>query len=405
MRLSATQSLGKVRCKAAAQELARIIDDDSTPPILIKKAIVALGQIGEPSAIPALQHALVLERMGVSFLSEASFALVQLGAVAVEPMLALLEDKDAAWIAWAKENNRATAGTYAKAAIVLGDLGDARAAPALSARLKYVDPDPLPSTSKLLTSAVRQFSADALGRLRNKEAAPAIAALVSTKENTDEDLSTFAANALVFIGDRSQAKGLVKAAASGAIRPRIPVLQAAALLGEPELAADIEAIAAKEKKGKAADCAKSMQELLQAPSADEKGACDKLAETIAATAAPLKAAAVCAKDAKDAEACWTKALGATEPLVRARAAYELGRLGAAAAVPTLIKTCADQDYNARLAAIRSSEWFLPVAAAKGALQAGARTLSVQLEAEQGRVHFVKVNEELKRLQWKLAHLQ
>ncbi len=404
VRLSATQSLGKVRCKAAAQELARMVDDESTPPILIKKAIVALGQIGEPSAIPALQHALVLERMGVSFLSEASFALVQLGAPAVEPMLALLEDKDAAWLAWAKEYNRATAGTYAKAAIVLGDLGDARAAPALLTRLKYLDPDPLPSTSKLLTSAVRQFAADALGRLRSKEAAPAIAALVSTKDNGDEDLSTFSANALVFIGDRAQAKGLVKAASSGAIRPRIPVLQAAALLGEPELAAEIEALAAKEKKGKPANCAKSMQELLQAPSADEKGACDKLAEAIAATAAPLKAAAACAPSGS-AEACWTKALTAEGPLVRARAAYELGRLGAAGAVPALIRACADQDYNARLAAIRSTEWFLPVAAAKPALQAGAKTLSAQLDAEQGRIQFVKVNEELKRLQWKLAHVQ
>jgi hypothetical protein len=194
----------------------------------------------------------------------------------------------------------------------------------------------------------------------------------------------------------------VKAAASGAIRPRVPVLQAAALLGEPELLAEIEAMAAKEKKGKAADCAKSMQELLQTPSADEKGACDKLAETIAATAAPLKTAAACAKDG---ERCWTKALSASDPLVRARASYELGRLGAASAVPALIKACGDQDYNARLAAIRSTEWLLPVAAAKGALQAGAKALAAQLEAEQGRVQFVKVNEELKRLQWKLAHVQ
>jgi HEAT repeat protein len=401
VRLSATQAVGRVRCKGAAAELSRMVDNESTPPLLIKKAIVALGLIGEPAAIPALEHALVLERMGVSFLPEASLALFQLGEPAVLPMIALLEDKDEAFAKWAREKNRAAAGTYAKAALVLGDLGDPRAVPALLAKLKYTDPDPLPATSRLLSSSVRQYCAEALGRLHVKDAAAPIFALVSTKDNGDEDLSTFAANALVSIGDRAQAKGLVKAGASGAIRARIPVLQAAALLGEAELAGELEKVAAAERKGRPAECARSVQEMTQAPAPEEKGACDRLADALAQLALPLKAAAEC----KDAKACWTGKLTAPDALVRARAAWELGRMGAAEAVPALLKACADPEAPARLAAASAVEALLPLPAAKGALQAGAATLAAQLDAEQGRVQFVKVNEELRRLQWKLAHVK
>src|SRR5438270_651212 len=166
----------KVRGKAV-QELRRLKANPVAPPILIKKAIVSLGQLGDPAAIPALMHGLVLERQGVSFLPESSFALFLIGPPAVEPLMKIAQDQDAAYVAWAKENNRAPAGTYAKAALVLGDLGDARAIPVLLEKLRYKDPDPLPGTARLLTNLVRQFAANALGRLRAREAAAAILAL------------------------------------------------------------------------------------------------------------------------------------------------------------------------------------------------------------------------------------
>jgi HEAT repeat protein len=401
VRLSAAQSLGLVHCKEAVSELARIVDDESSPPILIKKAIVSLGLIGDPAAIPSLEHALVLERLGVSFLSESSFALVEIGPPSVDPLLQLLEDKNPAWTAWAKENNRASAGTFAKAAIVLGDLGDQRAVPALLGRLKYTDPDPLPATSRLLTNVVHQFAADALGRLRVKEAAAPIAALVSTRDNSDEDLASFTANALVFIGDRAQARSLLKDGSAGAIRPRLAVLQAAALLGESALKKDLAALAAKERKGQPKDCAREVQEMLNAPVAEEKGACDKIGDAIASYGAPLDAAEACEKDPAT---CWAQKLSDKEPLVRARAAYELGRLQSPASVGPLLKACADGDLQARLAAIRGLEWVSGAAAAKGALKTGADSLARQLADEQGRVQFVKVNEELKRLQLRLSRL-
>src|SRR5260370_1101684 len=251
VRLSAVQALGLLHDKSAVPELARLVDDAAAPPLLIKKAIVSLGQIGDPAAIPALEHGLVLERQGVSFLPESSFALFLIGPPALEPLLKMAQDQDPAYLAWAKENNPAPAGTYAKAALVLGDLEDPRAVPVLLAKLKYVDPDPVPGTSRLLSNLVKQFAANALGRLRAKEAVAPILSLVTTKDAQDEDLTSFASEALVAIGDRAQAKDLVKKAQSGVLRLRLLAAQAAALLGAPALRKHRLRLPAREAQGSA----------------------------------------------------------------------------------------------------------------------------------------------------------
>ncbi len=405
VRLSAVQSLGLLHCKESVGELARMVDDASVPPLIIKKAVISLGQIGDAAAIPALEHAMVIEKQGVSFLSESSFALFLLGAPSVQPMLQLLTDGDAAWVKWAKENNRAASGTYAKAEIVLGDIGDKSAIPALTAKLSYTDPDPLPDTSRLLTGVVRQFAADALGRLRVKEAAAKIAALPKAEEPADEDLASFAANALVWIGDRTQAKELIKKAQKGAIRPRLALVQGAALLGDASLIKDVEALAAAERKGAVADCVKSAMAVTGAPNVDEKVACGKVADAFVALEAPLAAAQACsAGDASAQGTCWSGKMTDSSGLVRARAAYELGRFAQPSSVAALIKGCSDDDLNARLAAIRSLEWFLGAAPAQAQLKEAAGKLAAQLATEAGKVQFIKVDEELKRLQVKLARL-
>ena len=402
VRLSAVQALGKIRFgdPSAVQELARIVDDEAAPPILVKKAIVALGEIGDPAAIPALEHGLVLERQGVSFLPESSFALFLLGDKAVEPLLKIAQDQDAAYLAWAKENNRAPAGTYAKALLVLGDLGDARAVPALLQKLKYADSDPNPGTARLLSNLVRQFAANALGRLRAKDAAAPILALVQTKDPGDEDLVSFAVEALVWIGDRAQAKELAKRAQAGAIRSRLLAAQGVALLGEPQLGKDLLAIAAREEKGSAAGCQRQLGELgLSAD--DPKGACALVASRFSALGErPLLAASKCA----GAAACWAQELSDADSIVRARAAYELGRAQAAEAVPALVKACADPEPVVRVGAIRALEWLLPVAQAKASLKAAAPELARQLAAEAGSTQFLKTNEELRRLATRLSRL-
>src|SRR5438876_918267 len=57
VRVAAVEALGNVKAKDAVPELSHIVDDPTAPPLLIKRAVVALGEIGDPSAIPARSHA------------------------------------------------------------------------------------------------------------------------------------------------------------------------------------------------------------------------------------------------------------------------------------------------------------------------------------------------------------
>src|SRR6266850_4607045 len=326
VRLEAVQALGEVKFKEGVPELSLLVDDPSAPPVLVKRAVVALGQMGDPAAIPALQHALVLEQ------------------------------------------------------------------------LRYKDPDPLPGTARLLTNLVRQFAANALGRLRAKDAAAPILALVQTRDPQDFDLVSFCSEALVWIGDRAQAKEMMKRAESGDVRLRLVVAQAAALFADESLLQQFDALGARARKAPPAQCAREV-EALQIGEAKDK-ACELVAAQFEGPAVALEAAHAC----KDSAPCWLDKLKYTEPLLRSRAAYELGRLGAGDAVPSLVQAAGDQDLLARVAAIRALEWLLGVPAAQPQLKVAAEKLSAQLAAEQGRVQFVKVNEELRRLQARMAHL-
>ena len=91
-------------------------------------------------------------------------------------------------------------------------------------------------------------------------------------------------------------------------------------------------------------------------------------------------------------------------MVRARAAYELGRAGAAEAVGPLVKALGEEQLLVREAAARALDWLCAVPAAKGALKAAAAPIAAQLAAEQGKVQYQKVNEDLRRLQVKLLRL-
>jgi HEAT repeat protein len=410
VRVSAVQALGQLRFGGAVPELVHIVDEEATPPLLIKKAVIALGQIGDPAGIPALEHALVIEKQGVSFVAEASYALFSLGPAAVEPVLQLATDQDKAYLAWAKERNRAPAGTYAKAALVLGDLGDARAVPVLLGRLKYTDPEPNPPSARLLTNLVREFSADALGRLRAKEAVKPVLELLRTQDAQDERLVGFASNALVWIGERTAAPELIKRASSPApFRLRFLCAQAAALLGEAPLKASLLAAAAngKDKKPSRDECAMELTALQIGGDPAEGDACERLQQergkAFALLGAPLDAAQACGSGAA-ATACWKGKLADRVALVRARAAYELGRAGAIEAVAELAKAATDDDVTARLAAIRALEWMVPLQAARDSLKAAAPALQAQLAQETGKVQFVKVNEELRRLQARMSRL-
>jgi len=52
VRLEAVQALGAVKFKEAVPELSLLVDDPAAPPLLLKKAVIALGQIGDRRGFP-----------------------------------------------------------------------------------------------------------------------------------------------------------------------------------------------------------------------------------------------------------------------------------------------------------------------------------------------------------------
>jgi HEAT repeat protein len=393
------RALGTLADPRATPALSKLVDDPTAPPAVIGKALLALGQIGDPAALPALLHGLCLEPNRVSLLSESSLALVMIGAPAVEPLLQIAEEKNPAYISWAREQGRKTADVYARVALVLGDLGDARAVPALRKKLKYVEPAASAAAARPLTNLVRMFAASALGRLRAVEAAKEVQALVSTTDDEDEGLSTAAAEALVWIGDRSQARELLAKSKAGKLRLRLLAAQSAALFGEPRLGRDILELAMKEAKGAQPACLAELR-ALNLPEVDPARACDLVATQFGELSHPLEAARVCASDVP----CWLPKLRDQDPVVRARAAYELGRAGAANAVSELTKATADEQVLVRIAAARALEWLSAVPAARADLKIASRALAQRLSPGSATGASMQVDEDLRRLQLKLSRL-
>lgn len=392
VRLAAIEALGKLRSREAVPELSHVVDEPSAPPMVVKRALAALGQIGDPAGIPALLHGLVLERQGVSFMPESSFSLFAIGKPSVEPLLKIAQDQDPAFLTWAKENDRPAAGTYAKVAKVLGDIEDGRAIPVLLAKLKYADPDPQPGTAKLLSDLVRGFAAEALGRLGAKEAAAPVQALISVKD--EGDLPQLASEALVWIGDRAQAKELLKKAQTAGPRTRQALAEAAGLLGEPSLAKELQSLAAR-VAGKGL-CSKELAELGQPES--EKP-CEALAKPLREAASALAAAKEC-----ETQDCWMKKLSDAQSAVRARAALELGRLGAIQAAMPLADAAASEDLLVRAAAMRALDWLAKDPRARTQLVEAAGKLRKELEQDEGKSRFGAADEDLRRLAFKLSRL-
>src|SRR5437762_14300583 len=135
------------------------------------------------------------------------------------------------------------------------------------------------------------------------------------------------------------------------------------------------ALALRGPKQPQANCVKQLNELTM-PGFDPRTACDLLATQFGELSKPLEAARVCASDVP----CWLPKLTDQDPVVRARAAYELGRAGAAEAVPQLVKACGEEQLLVRQAAVRALDWLTAVPAAKAGLKAASPSLVAQLSA-------------------------
>jgi HEAT repeat protein len=377
VKLEAVEALGMLRETTAVEPLMVIATDDNQEPFIAKKAIIALGRIGDPRAVPAIEKMLFRERSGISFYPQASFAVFQIGEPAATPLIALLEGRDKDMEKWAEENKIIPEALFAKTAQVLGDIGDPRAEKALIARLHYNEGD-----FKLL---VRSAAAESLGRMRDKAAAPVIAGLLIEEEANIRDSY---GRALVMIGDPSVLPALLKAAQTGSWDAREGSIHAYANLAPGKELANIQKLAQ-------AEPARWIKECTDA--GNEKPECEKVwpahQKQLDAHLARLKAAADCNEDLT----CWEGKLKDPNGAVRERAAWQLGHLGKAQAIPALIANLQDEDLYARFATVTALSWLLALPDGKPQAQAANDKLHAILDQEEGKQYYIKVDEDLRRL--------
>lgn len=386
VKLAAVEALGALGDPTAVEPLMAIATDDSQEPFIAKKAIVALGHLGDPRAVPAIEQMLFRERAGVSFYPEASFAVFAIGQPAATPLILLLGGKDKPFEKWADDHQILPEALLAKTAQVLGDVGDVRADPVLVERLRYESPNDI----KLL---VRANAAESLGRLRDRDAAKPIAALLGEPEANVREAY---ARALVLIGDRSVLPELLKASQTGSWDAREGAIHALSNLGTAKEIPALEKILADEPARWAKECKEAGNE-----DAVCKTELDKHLALLKGHLSRLEAAKVCGED----EACWVAKLKDPRGPVRERAAFELGRLDDPKAIPALLAALQDDDLLARYAETSALGWLVTGSpAGRAQAKAAADRLASILTAEEGKVYYIRIDEDLKRLSLRLQKI-
>ncbi|HEX8706121.1 MAG TPA: HEAT repeat domain-containing protein [Myxococcaceae bacterium] len=383
-RIEAIQALGAMRSPVGVEPLVQLATDENAEPLLNKKAIEALGRIGDARAVPALVKMLTKERRGISFYVESSFALYQLGTPAADALLAALEGRDSALAEWAKQHGVHPASYAMKSAQILGDLRDRRAEAALLKQLAFKNEDPR------IQALVRMQAADALGRMRAATAVKPLSALVAEEDPT---VRAAYARALVLIGGREALPALEKAAAQGDWYAREVAMQGVAMLGDAREQPLFTKWAAAEAGRTATECSEYGGEGCEDPAALGQ----KRAETLARYGKVLETAQACGTEG----GCWAQKLSDADTRLVERAALELGRSGAAQHAAALAGRLSEKDVDARLALVQSLDWLLDSKEAVGKVREALPKIQAQLADEKGNARFVKVNEDLRRLATRL----
>jgi HEAT repeat protein len=225
--------------------------------------------------------------------------------------------------------------------------------------------------------------------MRDKAAAPVIASMLGEEEANIRDAY---GRALVMIGDPSTLPMLLKAAQFGSWDAREGSIHAYCNLAPGKDLATIQKLAA-------AEPARWLKECTDA--GNEKPDCEKAfpahQKQLDAHIARLKAAADCGEN----DACWQGKLKDPNGAVRERAAWELGHLGKADAIPALIANLQDEDLYARFATVTALSWLLATPEGKPQAKAADDKLHAILDQEEGKQYYIKVDEDLRRLAAKL----
>lgn len=406
-KIAAINALGDLGDAKAVPKLVEIAVDEGNEPYVNKKAVQALGNIGDPGAVPAIKKMLFHERKGISFYAESSYAAYQIGKKAAEPLLAVLEGKDDELNKWADEHDIYREALYAKAAQVLGDLNEDRAVPTLIKYLNYARPGTDPDAIDPTVLIVRRQAADALARMRVQGA---VDPLVRNLREEEGNLRATYADALVNIGDRKALAALEKCSLTGNAMDKSNHARKACYVALSRLG-DEKSLATWEKWEKAEPAQSSkacMREMEYDGAAGREAAqkhCDELAGNVVKLLQENKARLVAYGECKADVACWSGKLKDENPIVRERAAIELGHIADPAAMPALLAALGDKNLEARFAAIMATDWVAAQSkAGLDAARAGLEAIDAQINTEKDKIQFVKINEDLKRLAVKIRRL-
>jgi HEAT repeat protein len=210
-RIAAMRALVKIGDKRAVPVLMKILTTsaDEQDFLLNQRAALGLAEFRDPQAIPALIKGLFMTGRGTDIFQECRLALVRIGAPAVDPLIALLEEKnpEVQEMAARLKFDEFTPGVVPKkAAIILGDLRAKKAVPALIGLLH-----------KKARGDERRAALISLGYIATPSAVDAILAdLKDAKVDPAERAS--AADALYLSGDRRAVPVLMEVAKSGYVK-------------------------------------------------------------------------------------------------------------------------------------------------------------------------------------------
>lgn len=366
VQLAAIVALGDLRAAAAVDKLIEVADGHPNN-FMVKNAVQALGKIRDPKAARVLGKLLFFERQGVSFYPDASYALFLVGQEAVPVLDEIYANK----FKEIEDLHIEPGVQKTKAIVVYGDL----AMPTSNKKiLENVDVQGNDTSTALLRIEAQR----AAGRIGLKDAVPG---LRNRMDNVDVSQSEHALAALAQIGERKVLDDVYNMATVAGF------LKNCTKQGNGEDECRFSQVQIRKPRILAWSRLASDTSKLDALLAEEKD--EGFKKWIGEQGERVKAAAECKSDF----ACWKGKLKDASARVRERAAYELAWMDTDEARDALLDALTDDDNEVRYAAIIGVGRRLPKDA-----QGVADRLEKQLEAEKGKTQYIRINEDLKRLE-------
>lgn len=365
VQLAAIVALGELKAAGAVDKLIEIADGHPNN-FMVKNAVEALGKIADPKAARVMGKLLFFERTGVSFYREASYGMFLIGKAAV-PVLDEIYDAKFKDI---EELHIEPGVQKTKAVVVYGDL-------ALPETYKKILAGVDAQGNDTATSLLRIESQRAVGRIGLKDA---VNGLKGRMDNVDISQSEHSLAALTQIGVKAVADDIYNMSTSDGF------LKNCKGQDNPEDQCKFSEIQIRKPRVLAYTRLSSNWDQMKKMIDDEKNADFK--KWMTEQGERVKAASEC----KDA-ACWKGKLKDPSPRVRERAAYELAWMNTDEARDSLYDALTDDDNEVRYAAIIGVGRRLPKDA-----QGVADKLQKQLDSEKGKTQYIRINEDLKRLE-------